>query len=289
MGKGNAVCFLIIILLLLLTSAVSMADAGLAGEIGTVVNVNEYVTLRDVPKKRGAEVDRIPLGGIIVYLGEDEGDFSRVSYRGRYGYVMNAYLQRQPREKGTEVSPDTAMEIRLNLFLTAFSDVWFNGSAAFTLDAYRDRELVDFAVDTLFKSQLEYGPWGDYNARVDGSTVPDMVRRWFGVEYVNVSDTRYEYRNGYYYSDETGGRSTGGFTVVERVEMLSEGLYRVIFSTYGAGEGWKPEAVCALTPERAAAMYPGSLKHAGEAVVDFHGHPEDEQQWTVRFWFVQNE
>lgn len=287
MSKANAAICLFLVLLL--AAALCLADVGAAGETGVVSNVQEYVTLRSEPKKRGSEVERIPLGGMVVYLGETEGEFSSVSWHGQSGYVMDTYLKRQPREKGTAITPDSAMTIRLNLFLTAFSDAGFNSSAAFTMDAYRDRELVDFAVDTLFKTDMEYGEWGDSNARVNGRSVQDLVTRWFGAKNVNLSDTRYEYRDGYYYSYETGGWSTGGFAVVDRVEMLSESLYRVGFTTYGAGEVWKSEAVCALSPDRAAAMYPWSFNHSGEAIVDFHGHPEDEQQWTIRFWFVQKD
>ena len=111
--------------LLLLLPVFGAADTGKHGDIGIVSNVNEYVTLREVPRRKGMEVARIPLGGKVVYLSETEGDFSEVSYKGMIGYVLNEYLKRQEPEKGTAVTPDNAMTIKLNLFLTAFSEQGF--------------------------------------------------------------------------------------------------------------------------------------------------------------------
>ena len=85
--------------LLLLLPVFCAADTGKHGDIGIVSNVNEYVTLREVPRRKGMEVARIPLGGKVVYLSETEGDFSEVSYKGMIGYVLNEYLKRQEPEK----------------------------------------------------------------------------------------------------------------------------------------------------------------------------------------------
>lgn len=271
--------------LLLLLPVFGAADTGKHGDIGIVSNVNEYVTLREVPRRKGMEVARIPLGGKVVYLSETEGDFSEVSYKGMTGYVLNEYLKRQEPEKGTAVTPDNAMTIKLNLFLTAFSEQGFARNAAFMLEECRDREMVDFAVDTLFSRNAESGEWGDYNSRTDGQEVPAIVDRYFGVS-VNLSDTRYHTREGYYYSQETGGRVSGGFAIIDWVERLENGLVRVTFTVYGAGEDWKPEAVCTLSPNRAESMYKDAVNQHGSAVINMNGTPENEENWKLTFYVL---
>ena len=266
--------------LLFLLPLSAAADTGNAGDIGIVSNVNEYVTLREIPKRKGMELERIPLGGKVVYLSEPEGDFSEVSYKGTIGYVLSEYLTRRMPENGTAFTPDNAMTIRLNLFLTAFTGQWFGGNGAFTLEEYRDRELVDFAVDTLFSRAAEAGEWGEYNTRIDGQEIPQIVDRYFGVR-VNIQDTRYHYSKGYYYSQETGGRSTGGFAIIDGAEKLENGLYRIAFTAYGAGEYWKPEAVCTLSPSRAESMYKDAHYRHGMAVINMNGSEENEADWKL--------
>ncbi|MBQ9009139.1 MAG: SH3 domain-containing protein [Clostridia bacterium] len=266
--------------LLLLLTGFGLADTGNAGDIGIVSNVNEYVTLRETPRRKGWEITRIPLGGKVIYLSEPEGDFSEVCYKGKIGYVLSEYLTRREPETGTAVTPDEGLVIRLNLFLTAFTDTWFGGNGAFTMEEYGERDLVDFAVDTLFNRNREYGEWGDYNVRIDGQEIPQIVDRYFGVS-VNVTDTRYWYQGGYYYSQETGGRSTGGFAILDGVEVLESGLYRVAFTVYGEGESWKPEAVCTLSASRAQSMYKVEHNRQGTAVINMNGSPENEENWKL--------
>ena len=273
--------------LLCLMPVICPADTGAAGDLGTVVRVNEYVTLREMPKRKAAEIAKMPLNSTFVYLGETDDDFSYVSYQGQCGYALSEYLKQLPVEKGTPIEPDDVLKIRLNLFLTNFSARWFDSGAAFVFGEHRDREMVDFAVDMLFADSMEYGEWGDFNARVNGSRIPEMVARWFGVPSVNVTDTRYDYHEGFYYSDETGGRSNGGFVIVDRVELLENDRSRISFTVYGTGEDWKPEAVCTLSANRASAMYPDIVNRSGTAVIRMNGQTADETQWTLEYWIVK--
>ena len=276
--------FSVILALLLMIPCLALA----AGEICEVVNVNEYVTLRELPQRKAKEVDRIPLGDLAVRLNGSEGEFTCLSYHGQVGYVLTQYLSVRPEERGEPIQMEDGTKIQMNLFLTEFSDEWFSWHAAFLLESCRDREMVDLAVDTLFGREMELGEYGEYNARVSGRTVQDMVRSWFGRESVNLSDTRYKYRDGYYYSEETGGRSTGGFVLTEEMQQLPDGRIRVLFSTYGAGASWKPEAVCTLSESSARAMYPYSSVWHGTALVDMHG-TQDRNQWTLSYWYLDSE
>lgn len=59
-----------------------------------VVNVNSYVNLRQSPSTQSESLMQIPKDVIVEYSGEKDGDFLKVSYEGKTGYVHGKYLEK---------------------------------------------------------------------------------------------------------------------------------------------------------------------------------------------------
>lgn len=58
-----------------------------------VVNVNSYVNLRQSPSTQSESLMQIPKDAVVEYTGEQDGDFLKVSYEGKMGYVHGKYLE----------------------------------------------------------------------------------------------------------------------------------------------------------------------------------------------------
>ena len=58
-----------------------------------VVNVNSYVNLRAAASTKSESLMQIPKDVIVEYTGEQDGDFLKVSYEGKSGYVHGKYLE----------------------------------------------------------------------------------------------------------------------------------------------------------------------------------------------------
>ncbi len=59
-----------------------------------VVNVNSYVNLRQSPSTQSESLMQIPRDAVVEYTGEQDGDFLKVSYEGKTGYVHGKYLEK---------------------------------------------------------------------------------------------------------------------------------------------------------------------------------------------------
>lgn len=59
-----------------------------------VVNVNSYVNLREAASTKSESLMQIPRDAVVEYTGEQDGDFLKVSYEGKTGYVHGKYLEK---------------------------------------------------------------------------------------------------------------------------------------------------------------------------------------------------
>lgn len=57
-----------------------------------VINVNSYVNLRAAASTQSESLIQIPKDAVVEYAGEQDGDFLKVSYEGKTGYVHSKYL-----------------------------------------------------------------------------------------------------------------------------------------------------------------------------------------------------
>jgi len=59
-----------------------------------VVNVNSYVNLREAASTKSESLMQIPKDAVVECTGEQDGDFLKVSYEGKTGYVHGKYLEK---------------------------------------------------------------------------------------------------------------------------------------------------------------------------------------------------
>ena len=78
-----------------------------------VVNCKEYITLRDTPSTKGADLAHIPLGESVGYIENAGNGFYKVKYNGKYGYALASYLSSE--ERG---APMTATVVNCNEYIT---------------------------------------------------------------------------------------------------------------------------------------------------------------------------
>ena len=127
----------------------------------------------------------------------------------------------------------------LNLFLSNFTEVGIGEISS----SSPDQALVDFAHDHMWfnrHSQYEYGEYFDgYNCRVPNTDIQSIIDSYFlDPPQVDLSQTRFAYRDGYYYHAETGGWSSDGFALAASACGLGDGRWLVSFLVFGAGEFW---------------------------------------------------
>lgn len=74
-----------------------------AERIMYVVNCNEFITLRQGPDTKQAEITKMPLGEMVTFEEIAENGFYKVNYRGNTGYALASYLsENQPESTETE-------------------------------------------------------------------------------------------------------------------------------------------------------------------------------------------
>lgn len=61
-----------------------------------VVKCNNYITLRKSPSTSAGEITKIPLGASVGYISSASNGFYKVSYNGKQGYALAAYLSSSP-------------------------------------------------------------------------------------------------------------------------------------------------------------------------------------------------
>lgn len=142
-----------------------------------------------------------------------------------------------------------------NLFLSNFTETGIDSCG----DSSEDRALVDFAHDHMWFNNADEFEYGDYfsenNCRVNDERIQSIIDRYFYDPYtVDLTQTRFDYRDGYYYHRETGGWINNGFAHVVGVYPIEENKYFVSFMIFGGGEAWD-RSVMSLTDEEVEAAY----------------------------------
>ena len=282
----------------------SIGAAALAEEIGTtmmVVNCEEFITLREEPDTHAAALDRMPLGGKpVVFLGEADNGFQLVSYKGQTGYALKKYLKPVGTFEGKHYDPSAQERYNFNLFLSNFTEVgflWHSGcfSKAFPLDTAL---LTEFAIDHCWFNRQSRIEWAEdsyfngNNVRLPEDQIAPIVKEYFGESIKPSHNLAYiDYRNGYYYWEETGGHTSDGFACLTGVERLDDARFCVAFNIYGGGEYWDND-VCYYTDSQASNAYPtydGSAYY-GRAVIDTgNSGTGDRSDWSLEFIAINRE
>lgn len=158
----------------------------------------------------------------------------------------------------------------VNLFLSNFTEI---GDKSY--DAYGDdMNLVDFAHDHMWfndNDEFEYGEYdNENNCRVADDRIQEIVDNYFYYpREVDLSQTRYDYADGYYYGCETGGFVNSGFAHVVSVCPIDDGNYFVAFMVFAGGENWD-NSVMEMPMDEIEAEY-GHPTGYGSAII----HAED--------------
>ena len=151
-----------------------------------------------------------------------------------------------------------------------------------------DEVLNDFAIEHIWFNQqdkVEWGQWGEFNTRLSDQYIPDVCRKYLGRKPKDLSCTRLDYKKGYYYWEETGGHTSGGFVILNAVEQLESGRYRVTFNVVEPSLQWNND-MCRLTLDEALAgdEY-ARVSFEGTAVIDTgSGGLADRSQWRLERW-----
>ena len=255
----------------------------------------EYITLREYESTDAPALDRVPKGEWVVYNGPADDGFTKVSYNCRTGYVLAKYLNIDrvnedyyPRNYGPEVSLTEEEYYNVNLFLSNFSEVGWNWTWGYVDEQATDEALNDFAIEHIWFNQqdkIEDGQWGEFNVRLSDQYIPDVCRKYLGKTPGDLSRTRLDYKNGYYYWEETGGHTPGGYVILKAVEQLENGRYRVTFNVVDPGIEWNND-MCRLTLDEALASSEyAQVYFEGTAVIDTGSSGlGDRSQWRLERW-----
>lgn len=161
----------------------------------------------------------------------------------------------------------TEQRAAANLFLSNFTEIGFGAYYSSIGTDSDDQTLVDFAHDHLwFNSDdaFEYGEWGEYNCRVSDEKIQKMIDKYiYDARTVDLSQTRFEYKDGYYYHTETGGWMHDGFAAVTSITPIQDDQYFISFMTFGSADAWDND-VMSLTLDEVWAQYghPFAYGHA---------------------------
>jgi len=143
-----------------------------------------------------------------------------------------------------------------NLFLSNFTEV-----GVVSLDSFpSDMDLVDFAHDHLWfndNDSFEYGEYfGENNCRVPDDRIQEIVDKYFYYrpKRVELSETRFDYRDGYYYHCETGGWINSGFAHVVSISPIGDDMYYMSFLIFGDANYWD-NSVMSWSIEEIEAQY----------------------------------
>jgi len=131
-----------------------------------------------------------------------------------------------------------------NLFLSNFTEIGVQAVA----DSGDDLPLVDFAHDHLWFNDYEsyeYGEYGeDLNCRVSDDRIQEIIDKYFyDPHQVDLAQTRFDYKDGYYYHTETGGWINDGFAHVVNLCPIGEDKYFVSFYVFGGGDFWENDVM----------------------------------------------
>ena len=279
--------FMLLIALAALCLMPLIAGAEMIGDEMKVVRCEEYITLRGEPNTKAAELDRIPLGAKVVYLGEAENKFLHVAYENQTGYALKNYLRAQEAAPGTAAAVSRAARAEINAFL---SGIAITGVTGFTGGNVSDQELVEMALWYMWynkRSAFMGSDLPDYGHRLTDVLAKREVKRLFGRE-VEALEAQYQpHENGYFYMNEPGGPLGYGCANMSHAEWIDGDRLRVYFGLYGEGEGWN-EAIFTAFPEQLALMYAGQPVHQGYAVINIGaGTLEDSSKWAIEAFVAE--
>ena len=175
----------------------------------------------------------------------------------------------------------------INLFLSNFTEVRFEYFDKMD-DGYDTAALTEFAIGHCWFNRQNRLEWGEYfnynNVRLPEDQISPIVKKYFGFGIKPNHNLEFiDYKNGYYYWEETGGHTSDGFACLTSVSYWGEDMYEVYFDIYGAGEYWEND-VCYLYPSEARQRYPYSADYhaTGRAVIDTNGNGlNDRDGWTL--------
>lgn len=91
---------------LLLCCALLFSCAGVLAEQAKVQTPGGKLNMRVKPDTRSNLVEQIPNHATVTYLGAADEDWSKVTYKGRTGYVQTIYLNLTRLAEGKEIYPD---------------------------------------------------------------------------------------------------------------------------------------------------------------------------------------
>jgi len=289
----------LVLCMLLLAGTALAAPMILIGDYMEVVKCKEFITLREEPSTKAAELDRVPLGAVVRTLGEYGEDFQRVMYGGQAGYVLSEYL-RPVQEAGYQwvyalPEPGSEEYINVNRFLTAFTEQGFlSPYGYFDAAVVSDQEMVQFAIEHIWYNNpelIEWGEWDAANVRLDAEHVPAVCEQFFGRKPEQMLALFADYFDGYYYWTETGGHVPLGFALMHYFERVGEEQYRVTFTVHGMGGAWDDD-VYAMDAAGLAEAHPehmGKYQPRGSAVFtapDIYDMTTWEIDWLCMDWEV---
>lgn len=157
-----------------------------------------------------------------------------------------------------------------DLFLSNFTEIGVR-----SLESYEDdMNLVDFAHDHLWFNDQDSFEYGEYangnNCRVSNERIQEIIDKYFYYPRpVDLSQTRFDYVNGYYYHCETGGWTPDGFAYTVSAVQTEIDTYFVSFLIFGGGDYWD-NSVMDDSLEEIAERFPYSCGY-GSALI----HAED--------------
>ena len=267
----------------LLCAGTALADIG---DRLKVVNCNEFITLREEPSTSAAALDRMPLGASVDEIHGSTDGFLCVCYRGQTGYALSQYLAVADDFAGKAVDLTAGQRYNINLFLSNFTETGFMRQAGCYDAGWIDPAvLTRFAIDHCWYNRANRLEWGDYfdgnNVRLPEGQIAPVVKKYFGVGIEPSHSAPFmDYRDGYYYWQETGGHLNDGFACLYNVESLGGGRYCVWFDIFGMGEAWDND-VCHYDVSQAGSAYPG-YGFNGRAIIDVGGGGLDDRDgWRL--------
>jgi len=165
---------------------------------------------------------------------------------------------------GLADDPDPIVRVELTEDVRAAAGLFLSNFTEIGLDSVSvnspDEVLVDFAHDHMWFNSYESYEYGDYargnNCRVSDDRIQDIIERYFYdfTWEVDLSQTRFDYEDGYYYHCETGGWTSCGFAVVTDIWQVQPDTYFISFMVFGGGYDWD-NSVMGMTVEQAQAEY----------------------------------
>ena len=176
----------------------------------------------------------------------------------------------------------------INLFLSNFTEQDFGRDGDYTGNGSDTVMLTEFAIEHCWFNRQNRLEWGDYfngnNVRLPEDQISPVVKKYFGFGIRANHNLPYiDYSNGYYYWEETGGHTSGGFCCLSDVSDLGNGYYWVSFDIFGMGMNWDND-VCYYTTREAERAYPRDewADYWGEAVICVgKSGLNDRSDWTL--------